>query len=96
MLNKNIFIDLANVWLEQNPKMKKYHLAQALGISKQYVSRAFSDKESDTIAYKHIEKLMRLTHHAVVIFPGDYFSIVSISHKQITEQALTKKALEAK
>ena len=94
MLNKNIFVELADVWFKQNPKMKKYHLAQVLGISKQYVSRAYSSQQGDTVAYKHIDELMKLTHHSVVIFPGNYFSIVPINHDKIVESALMDKALK--
>tara|TARA_B100000282_G_scaffold166294_1_gene120436 strand:+ start:204 stop:494 length:291 start_codon:yes stop_codon:yes gene_type:complete len=96
MLNKRIFVNLANIWFEQNPNMKKYHLAQALGISKQYVSRAYSNQQGDTVAYKHIDKLMRLTNHAIVIYPGDYFSVVKINHEKILENALSQEVLEEK
>lgn len=81
MISKKIFIELANLWLNQGCKRRKYQLSKILDVSSQYISRSFSS-DVGSVSFKHIDKLMEITDHAVIMYPGGYFKIVDLKSKE--------------
>ena len=77
MILKQAFIKLVNIWFGQDPSRKQYQLAEILGVSSQYLSRALIDDQG-SISYKYVNKLMEMTDHAVIIYPGNYTKIVCL------------------
>lgn len=78
MITKELFKSLATIWLKSEKGRRKYQLAEKLGVSKQYVSRAFSSNDDEVISGRHIQTLMELNDCAVILYPKGYFKIIQM------------------
>lgn len=86
MITKELFKSLATLWLKSEKGRRKYQLAEKLGVSKQYVSRAFSSNDDEIVSGRHIQTLMELNDCAVILYPKGYFKIVQMkSTDQVME-----------
>jgi hypothetical protein len=81
MISKKIFIALVEVWFDQGDKRRKCQLSKILDVSSQYISRSFSS-DVGSVSSKHIDKLMEITDHAVIMYPGGYFKILDLKSKE--------------
>ena len=81
MITKELFRSLATIWLKSEKGRRKYQLAEKLGVSKQYVSRAFSNNTDEVVSGRHIQTLMELTDSAVILYPKGYFKIIQMESK---------------